>query len=342
MAVNMLWKIVYEQVMCHKFLIMKLIHLIFLLGIIFPTLTHGQLSLGLKAYYPFGGDPTDQSGNGNNGLLIGNPILTSDRFGTSQCAYYFPGTSSDYIKINYSADFNIDPDSSLSISLWYQGGTENEGDIEVLFEKHNPSVSPYPSDYNIVLYDLNQPGLGSNYALIVASLNSPPIPDPNWHHVIGIYENKNWYFYENNILREEDTSMQYPIFQSTGDIIIGKNFEGSIDDIRFYNRKLSVSEINEIFHLSSSCVTTSTNENISNTINIYPNPASHLIHITIEDNVSIHNIVVYNILGKLILSKINCNTTTEKLDVINWPNGLYCFQIQTDKGVFTAKVEKQE
>ena len=60
-----------------------------------------QLSNGLKAYYSFKGNSADISGNGNDGIIIGSPVLTQDRFGIADCAYAFPGTPNDYISINY-------------------------------------------------------------------------------------------------------------------------------------------------------------------------------------------------------------------------------------------------
>ncbi|HZV68683.1 MAG TPA: LamG-like jellyroll fold domain-containing protein [Saprospiraceae bacterium] len=294
------------------------------------------------AYYPFEGDQSDQSGNGNNGIIVGNPILTADRFGSDQCAFYFPGGATNYIKINYSNDFNIDPMGSLSISLWYQGGTENEGDIEVLFEKHNPNVSPYPSDYHIGLYDLNQPGLGSNYLPIVFAVYPPPIHDPNWHHVVGIYDNRKWYFYEDNTFRQLDTSMLYSIFQSTGEILIGKNFEGKIDDIRFYTRTLSLEEIHEIFYLPSSCIPTRTKESANSQFNLYPNPAKDFVRIALADNVHIKDIIVLNTIGKLILSKSNCYSSEIDLNTEKWPIGIYFVQLRTDKRILNTYFVKHE
>jgi hypothetical protein len=51
--------------------------------------------LGLVAYYPFNGNANDLSGNGNDGTVNG-AILTSDRFGNPNSAYYFNG-SDNYI-----------------------------------------------------------------------------------------------------------------------------------------------------------------------------------------------------------------------------------------------------
>ena len=76
-----------------------------LLGIIFFIITLSQvvpvraqsfLTNGLVVYYPFNGNAKDASGNGNDGTVEG-AILTADRFGHANSAYYFNGTNSDIL-----------------------------------------------------------------------------------------------------------------------------------------------------------------------------------------------------------------------------------------------------
>src|SRR6266480_3163043 len=63
-----------------------------------------NLSQGLVAYYPFNGNANDQSGNNNN-PFFNNAVLTSDRNGNPNSAYYFNGTNS-YMQIPNSASLN--------------------------------------------------------------------------------------------------------------------------------------------------------------------------------------------------------------------------------------------
>lgn len=53
---------------------------------------------GLVSYYGFNGNANDCSGNSNNGTVNG-ATLTTDRFGNTNSAYSFNGTS-DYISIH--------------------------------------------------------------------------------------------------------------------------------------------------------------------------------------------------------------------------------------------------
>ena len=68
---------------------------------------------GLVGYWPFDGNAIDESGNGNDGAVIGT-VLTEDRFGNLNSAYTFG--NGNYIQVPYiSALDNI---NDITISLW--------------------------------------------------------------------------------------------------------------------------------------------------------------------------------------------------------------------------------
>ena len=71
------------------------------------------LTNGLVAYYPFNGNANDASGNGNNGTVYG-ASLTADRFGLTNSAYRFNGTS--WIQLP-DAILPVAP-SELTLSAW--------------------------------------------------------------------------------------------------------------------------------------------------------------------------------------------------------------------------------
>ncbi|MBK7851597.1 MAG: hypothetical protein IPJ66_10800 [Bacteroidetes bacterium] len=75
-----------------------------------------SLRQGLLAWYPFCGNATDQSGNGNDGTVYG-ASLTSDRFGQPGNAYSFNG-SNNYIEGLNSANWQF-ADSKQSISFGF-------------------------------------------------------------------------------------------------------------------------------------------------------------------------------------------------------------------------------
>jgi hypothetical protein len=160
---------------------------LFLIFISFFSLCNSQINNGLKAFYPFNGNASDNSGGNHNGQIVGNLNLTDDRFGIPNSAYQFPGNSTNYIAINYASDFNIATSESFSISLWYKGGSSSGGDFEILFGKENPQLNYKPYDYYLGLYDGNRVLCGGNGYEVLWSTITPPGPDPNWHHVVFIY-----------------------------------------------------------------------------------------------------------------------------------------------------------
>lgn len=320
---------------------MKKTILILNLIILITTSSYGQLANGLKAYYTFGGNTNDLSGLNNNGNLIGTPTLTSDRFATSNCAYEFPGTSTDYINVNYSNDFNIPTTGAFSISLWFQGGTPSLGDFEILFQKENPLVNPHHSDYHLGLYDVNNPSFGSLYSPIVMASTSHPNPDPNWHHVVAIYDNKKWYIYEDNVLINSNITQTYGIYQSTNNITIGKYFMGKLDDIRFYDRVLTVSEINQIYNLPGSCQILAIQDISSkNKFVIYPNPTKNILHISKKNENENNLIIIYDVTGREVL-KIENSIEETVIDISTLKEGTYLVKYINDEKIQTKLIVKQ-
>ncbi|HNP32293.1 MAG TPA: T9SS type A sorting domain-containing protein [Flavobacterium sp.] len=312
--------------------------LLFVFIVLLSVHSFGQLTNGLKAHYTFAGSANDVSGQNNNGTLNGSPTLTSDRFGSSNCAYQFPGTGTDYISVNYSADFNIPATGAFSISLWFQGGSPNISDNEFLFRKNNPT-NIQNLEYNLSLYDVNKPVFGSVNQGVWSTVTTYPNADPNWHHLVGIYDNKKWYIYEDNILRDSDLSQSIGITPSTGDISIGKYFMGKLDDVRFYNRALTVSEIDQLYNFGGDCQTLSIEEeNLTDDFSVYPNPASSILHITTSVNDA--TVYLFDITGRTVLEK-DMNAGDESIDISFLREGTYLIKIKKAEKIQTKLIIKQ-
>lgn len=291
---------------------------LFLYFILSYSIFYSQLNNGLKAHYLFNGNVNDNSGQSHHGQIIGNLNLVDDRFGIPNSAYQFPGDATNYISINYADDFNIAPTESFSISLWYKGGSSIPGDFEVLFGKENHQINYKPYDYFIALYDGNRVFCGGSGFEVLWSPITPPQSDPNWHYVVFMYENKNWYLYQDNVLTKSNTNQTSAISQSVDGLVIGKSFQGIIDDVRFYNRKLSENEIDELYKLNNLEII----ENSGNMgIKIFPNPATDNIHI----NYALQNtqIMLFSGEGKKIPVKTRIDYDKTVLDISKLTKGVY-------------------
>jgi len=214
---------------------------------IIATTIHAQIPTnGLVAYYPFSGNAIDSSGNGNNGTVNG-ATLTNDRFGKANSAYSFNGSSNFIsLKSNYIQDFS----SKFTISVWV-----NESYL-------NPN-------YNQTLVSSNafrfQTGSGTKSLAVAAAWSPTGIPQPatsniiqlnTWTNVILVKNDTTVNFYINGSKYDSSFSISSSLLVNNlrigadGLTHIGLNdyFNGKLDDIAIYNRVLSNSEIQSLYH----------------------------------------------------------------------------------------------
>jgi hypothetical protein len=191
-----------------------------------------NITSGLVAYYPFNGDANDESGNGNNGTVNG-AALTVDRFGNPNNAYSFNG--------NNSISTNLTPPNIFSVSLWFEKKVNQGNNVGIL--------STYStSSYYGLYYGVGGPGdwIRFDNNGINGLVDSILI----WQHLVIVSDGTNVKVYQNNI-KELDFS---GTTTHASTIVFGDSrfndryFQGKIDDIRIYNRKLSVSEIGVLYH----------------------------------------------------------------------------------------------
>ena len=284
----------------------------------------------LRAYYPFSGNTEDEFGfNDGIGLDI---TLTEDRFGGQDCAYEFAGTMTSLILVQGMPAFDISPDSSCTISLWFNGGSDDGDDWESLFIKYGDVLKDpilFPS-YGLFLFALNIPVMaGDNVSLWMSDFNVNPFPsDEQWHHIVGVFKAGDWSLYFDNVLSGSWTDVGAVVSQNASDVAIGTNFEGKIDDIAFYGRDLTVQEIDQLFNMPSSCSATSISVEGEDSFTLYPNPASSSV--TMDVSV-VSFIQILDAQGKLVAEFGN---TIGKIDlnVSDWEAGIYWVQIQSEKG----------
>lgn len=257
---------------------------------------HSQIpTVGLIAYYPFTGNAGDSSGNTNHGIVYG-ASLTTDRFGVANRAYSFNGTT-NYIRVPNSSTLQAST-YQLTISAWIKinqySGTTNKA--ACILEKASGSSG----DWGIVYQDFdNNPSVEKlrfggyvwhSSTIATQGYWTTTVPATNqWYllvYTIDGSSNTNYYI---NGVNESTISGSFSLWSNNSDMYIGKSatangtfygsvgnnynfFNGSIDDIRIYNRALSESEVLSLYTETS----TTTNPTTSNVgINV-SNPARDL------------------------------------------------------------------
>ena len=300
---------------------------------------NAQLNIGLKAHWTFSGGATDATGNGYNGTIVGNVQPTSDRSGNPNCAFAFDGDTT-HITIPFGNDLNIAPNGAYTISLWYQGGSNEMGDLEWLFRKRNTPPLYVFWNYGLALYDLNKPIYFCGDEQQLWAANAPSNPDLQWHNLVGIYSNGDHQLWWDNVLIASDMSQTFFVTQSQEGSIIGDGFVGSIDDIRFYDRALSANEVGLLFAEASSCAT-AVEEIEAFTVSVGPNPTSDVITMRANEALpaNMRAIELTDATGRLV-RRANLRASGGEVDIRELPEGLYFLRIGAGEGAIVKKVVK--
>jgi hypothetical protein len=85
-------------------------------------------------------------------------------------------------------------------------------------------------------------------------VRSGQVADSDWRHLVATYGNGTLRIYVDGVLRG---SSAIPINTGSGQVRVGVGveagnyFSGSLDDVRIYNRALSVDEVSELYRTES-------------------------------------------------------------------------------------------
>jgi Concanavalin A-like lectin/glucanases superfamily len=204
---------------------------------------------GLVAYYPFSGNANDESGNNNNGKIIGAAFGT-DKFGKPNKALNLNGVD-NYVEIASSPTINIT--GSLSISCWIYPRRAGRWESWVAKANNNSSRSqwrfgfgdPAPATFGLTLFNSDWSDLWTN---------KKAIPLNTWSHVLLIADQQQKvvsYYLNGNLIDKVTINMEFS--GSDDPLFIGYQkddnvfFDGMIDEVRIYNRTLNDKEVNELF-----------------------------------------------------------------------------------------------
>lgn len=230
---------------------------------------------GLVAYYRFNNlsylgehdsKICDFSGKGHGGIVYGSGWNNTG--GVVDGAFEFNGVD-NYIEIADSDDFSPNvTDNQFSVSFWVKFGSTNfvgegwyddyknflgkstwGGGYEWEFRQYNASNIEGRND-RISFYTFNVTGgLGSG------SYAQDNITPEIWIYFAGTINGSNVTIYKNGVFRDTDPLSNYGIKLQNGEspLRIGTTdfttfLNGSIDELRIYNRTLNSSEVFEIYN----------------------------------------------------------------------------------------------
>jgi hypothetical protein len=204
-------------------------------------------------------------GGSTNGILdySGNAISTDNNGATWNATGGYDGKgafeftdSGEYI--NASADSALDLTDEFTVMAWINASSSGPSDYQTIINKE----ASYP-DRNYWLSLWGAGTIGSLHLRFSTSSSdtdcdiggSADLRDDLWHHVVGVYNGTHCYVYVDGSLNSTyDPVVGTP--EGQGDAFYvgyeigngGRGFDGTIDDVRVYNRALTSEQIELIYN----------------------------------------------------------------------------------------------
>jgi hypothetical protein len=231
-------------------------------AIIISGLTYSQVTSGLVAKYSFNsGNANDEIGT-NHGTVNG-ATLSADRFGNTNKAYNF--INGEYITL---PDNPTVKSSVMTVSLWvkingYNPGANNQNFIYSIV---NSTTNAYFGAYTMCVYSsgeylsVNQNNPSQNLTGISTNSNSG-----NWQHYVLSMDNDSLIMYIDN-QKQWSYFKGFTTTYSADSVYIGASgnttysrfLNGSVDDIRVYDRVLTPAEVTALYNEPNPVVSLST------------------------------------------------------------------------------------
>ena len=275
---------------------------------------------GLVGWWPFNGNANDESGNGNHAVNYGS-LLTTDRNGSLNSAYSFDST---YMVVNNSTSMNFD---SISINLWYWNHEIKNG---CFVSKHQSGTH----NSSFVLYWENLLGCGPQWYITssasgVNSVWASSLCDTtHWHMLSATFANGIMRMYYDGVLFQ--TTNQVDIKNTSLPIVFGGGnssptqlasfTNAKLDDIGIWNRARDSAEIASLYNANATGYEKLTSE----TLELYPNPASSIL--TVNNNTAINEANILSNDGRFIQKTI-LTVGKNSIDITSIENGIYILKV---------------
>jgi len=191
---------------------------------------------GLKVYYSLENDANDMSGNGFDGVLMGDPTFVEGIVGMALAV-----DGNDYVDTGYTEDLAV-----WSISCWAKSPAAPD-----------PAGSPAGPLHREKNYQINwdhsQDSFRAAVGLATANgwfgANFGDLEADTWYNLAGSYDGEDLKAYKNGILMATNSDPSGPTNAEVNSLKLGKHaaaeqyFTGTVDEAMVYDRVLSGGEI---------------------------------------------------------------------------------------------------
>jgi hypothetical protein len=317
---------------------MKKIYII--IGLLAVNLTHlcAQINLnfGLIAQYNFTDESLDDAGPNFINLLNNNgAVPVDDRFGNPNSAYSFDGFD-DYLSA--SSDPTLTLGYGATIALWVKLNdvTNNQKLIGKL------TTPPLSLDGGYLIGVENGQVVVETWVVgsVYYSITAGNIAANQWTHIAVTFQSTNYVTLYLDGQAIDSVQVTDALEANSNDLIIGAapwdpsffKTNGTIDDIRMYNRKINNAELNAIYNE----VVTGKNELQKNEMTIANHGGFYFINA--GNHQKINRIVITDLSGRIVSNEWINNSSNEKVDLSLYSKGIYMATVYTTEGEKTFKV----
>lgn len=211
----------------------------------------------------------DFSGNNNTATLAGTKATTSQGVGKLGQGFKFDGVD-DSLSVAYNSVLNL-PDTGGALSVWVNptGIPVGQDSSQTIFKKRPHSNDNVVGGVALSIYQAGPTSpnylrvqIGDDTAYDQLTASTTQLLNNKWYHVVLTYTSTTIYIYLNGNLEAQMTRTRAIAWPTALGVYIGTGktatnpvaFKGTLDEMRLYNRTLSVSEVQSLYRAGGGIV----------------------------------------------------------------------------------------
>jgi hypothetical protein len=198
---------------------------------------------GLLAHYALDGNATDSSGNGNDGIIMGDPNFVDGVAGQA----IDPDGDGDYIDCGSNPLFGMQETNEMTVATW----------VTIRSVAHQWAVIVAKGEYSWRVGIAKQDPI-FHFGIAWGLLSDTTFFDgitavgfDEWHHVAAVFDGANMMIYldgelDNSVPTTEKIGTranETNVFIGENPAAAGRYWDGLIDEVLIYNRALTENEI---------------------------------------------------------------------------------------------------
>lgn len=316
---------------------MKQLNRLFFFFFILATYTaQGQgIADSLYAHYNFEGNILDETAF-NHDLEVVSGSISYDLVNPNDSAIFFDGNST----ISTIGNFDNSSFDEMSVALWIKSDSITNA-LQICFQGSYIGFGAYIQANSGKFLGFFDGSSSGGYE------STTPITDNVWHHVVMQTDGSTTSVYIDGVF---DGNLVEPFYKGTGvannKFYFGKSnlgaqyFTGSLNDVRVYNRQLSLAEIDTLYSGGGSIAIINLGNTAKIDLSIYPNPTQKNILLDLKKEYENVQVIITDALGRKVYQEAISNQQYLQL-ALDGPAGIYFISVAIENELFTYQVVKE-